>query len=308
MDQHHEPVIFSHVYKEYNLNPILQDINLKVPKKEILGIVGPNGAGKTTLFRLIAGILTPNRGNVIVNGIDTIENSNRIREVIGYLPEFPYLYDRLTIQENLEFFSRVFRIKNKKETQKKLLSLVGISNLKNDIVAKLSKGQKQRLSIVCTLIHEPKILLMDEPTAGLDPATSSLIRDIILDLKKNSTTVIINSHNLFEIEKMCDTLAILEHGKIIALDSPLNLKQKLNNNIMEVTFLEPFNGNLNINIEGINVIEKKEKSIIIEVRKPGDMNVLISNLIGKGVLISGIVPKVSLEDVYVSYVKGNLNE
>jgi len=296
----------SDVFKKYYKDPVLNGISFTVNKNDVFGVVGPNGAGKTTIFRLLSGILKPDQGNIIVGGFDTNFNIEHVREIVGYLPEFPYLYERLSVLENLDFFSRVYKVKNKRKKQNQLLSLLDITKMENHVVAKLSKGQKQRVSIACTLIHDPQILVLDEPTAGLDPVTATFIRRIIMDLSKSDMTVITSSHNLYEIEEMCDRLAIIENGTIVAINSPMNLKKTLGSNIIEITFLEPFYNTLKIEFKDVNVLEFKEDKLIVEVNNLDAINELIKYLIQEGVFIGGVIPRKSLEDVYVKYINGAL--
>ena len=299
-------VSLQNVHKNYYKVHALKGISFNVHSKEVFGIVGPNGAGKTTVFRLIVGILKPDQGFLLVNGINTRFKIEQVRRMVGYLPEFPYIYERLSVTENLEFFAKVYGIKNRKERINQLLILLDIKKLKNATVAKLSKGFKQRVSIATALIHDPEIMVLDEPTAGLDPLTAVFIREVITQIAQNGKTILVSSHNLYEIEKICNQLAILNEGLLTEMGTPNDLKQRLGSNIIEIIFQEPLLDKLKISIKGVTIHEVKENSIIIEVNNLGVMNQLLGYLMQKGISIGGVMPRKSLEEVYVDYMKRRL--
>ena len=205
---------FLNVSKYFGRHKALDEVTIQIEDGTTIGIVGPNGAGKTTLIRLLCGILNPSEGQILVNGKDFQKNSSEIKRIIGYLPEEPNLYDRPTAGELLEYFGLLYGVSKDKINQRidELLDLVGLSDRKDWAVSSFSKGMRQRLAISRALIHDPKIIVFDEPTMGLDPLTSKKIREFIMTLKKEKT-IILCTHYMYEAEQLCDKIAIIDKGK-----------------------------------------------------------------------------------------------
>ncbi|HNZ59878.1 MAG TPA: ABC transporter ATP-binding protein [Methanofastidiosum sp.] len=225
---------FLNVSKYFGRHKALDEVTIRIEDGATIGIVGPNGAGKTTLIRLLCGILNPSEGQILIGGKDLQKNSSEIKKIIGYLPEEPNLYERPTAGELLEYFGLLYGVPKDKINQKidELLDLVGLSNRKDWAVSSFSKGMRQRLAISRALIHDPKIIVFDEPTMGLDPLTSKKIREFITTLKKEKT-IILCTHYMYEAEQLCDKIAIIDKGKIKAYDTVQNLKDAY---IKEKTF------------------------------------------------------------------------
>ncbi|MHA1252081.1 MAG: ABC transporter ATP-binding protein [Candidatus Helarchaeota archaeon] len=205
----------------------LDKISFSVRKGEIFGLLGPNGAGKTTTIRLITGLLTPTTGTIYINGIELFNNAHIFREKMGILTENPGSYEMLSVYENLKFFGSFYKINNLEERIDEILKEFDLYKRKDLKAGKLSKGQKQRLALARTLIHDPEILLLDEPTAGLDPEAAFKVRNLILGLKKENRTIFINSHNLEEVSKVCDRVAILNKGRIRKIGKPEDMSREL---------------------------------------------------------------------------------
>ncbi|HBF9725771.1 TPA: ABC transporter ATP-binding protein [Clostridioides difficile] len=205
----------------YTDRDFLQNINFGVGKGEILGFLGPSGAGKSTLQKILIGMITNYGGSVIVNGVESKRHSNKFYENIGVDFEFPSLYEKLTVIENLKYFGSLY--------SKKLLSIdellksVGLENEANKRVSEYSKGMKSRLNFIKALLHNPDILFLDEPTSGLDPSNSKVMKDIILSEKSKGKTIILTTHNMLDATELCDRVAFIVNGKISALDTPHNL-------------------------------------------------------------------------------------
>ena len=206
----------------------LGGISLEVKKGEIFGLLGPNGAGKTTAIRCIAGLLIPNSGKIFIKDQEMNRSvAHQLRKDLGFLTENHGNYENLTLQENLEFYGSFFNIENLGRRIYSVLDEMGLIERKNMKAGKLSKGQKQRLAIARTILHDPEILFFDEPTAGLDPSASVRVRNLILSLKRSDRTIFINSHNLEEVQKVCDRVAILDFGKIKRIGKPSDLGKEL---------------------------------------------------------------------------------
>jgi ABC-2 type transport system ATP-binding protein len=205
----------------------VDDITFNVNDKEIFGFLGPNGAGKSTTIRMLCTLARPTAGDAKVNGYDLLKESTHVRESIGLVAEKMIMYDQLTAAENLRFFGNLYQMPKQKMEARidELLKLVNMSEWKNTQIKKYSTGMRQRINVIRALLTEPKIIFMDEPTLGLDPQTTLSIRELIRDINKAGTTVILTTHAMIEAEVLSDRVAIIDHGKIVALDTPANLKK-----------------------------------------------------------------------------------
>lgn len=199
-------------------------ISFSVAKGEILGFLGPNGAGKTTTVKMLTGQLTPKAGKSILLGMNVADNIENVQAEIGVCFEETNLYQRMSALENLNLFARLFGIKSFNAYA--LLKRVGLAGREKDRVENYSKGMKQRLMVARSLVSQPQILFLDEPTTGLDPTSSEAIRNIILEERDRGATIFLTTHDMLEADKLSDRVAFMEQGKIVALDKPHNLKQK----------------------------------------------------------------------------------
>ena len=193
----------------------VRDLNLRVEPGEIYGLLGPNGSGKSTTFKIILGLMAPTRGQTKVFGRDS--SAVKSRESVGYLPENPYFYKFLTGEETLRFFGKLCRpssARSKNRTDE-LLELVGLTNSRNRRLGTYSKGMLQRIGLAQALINEPKLVVLDEPTAGVDPAGSRVIRNIIVELKRRGASVLLSSHLLEQVQEVCDRVGILSNGTLV---------------------------------------------------------------------------------------------
>lgn len=219
-------IIINNLTKVYGSQKALDNINLQIPKGEIVGLLGPNGAGKSTLMKIITCFIPQTLGSVKVCGYDTLDNPMEIRRLIGYLPEQNPLYLDLYIQEMLSFAAGVHGLKGKEKRLRiqKVIDLVGLNKEIGKKIGQLSKGYKQRVGLAMALIHEPEVLILDEPTTGLDPNQLVDIRNIIKQMGKDKT-VILSTHILQEVESMCSRAIIINNGRLVADDSVDNLQK-----------------------------------------------------------------------------------
>ncbi len=216
--------------KCYGENIAVNNISFSVDKGEILGFLGPNGAGKSTTMNILTGYISYTEGSVKIDGIDMLKNPTDCKKRIGYLPEQPPLYMDMTVSEYLDFVCDIKKVKeNKKEHIEDVLNMVGIIDVKDRLIKNLSKGYKQRVGIAQALIGNPEILILDEPTVGLDPKQIIEIRNLIKTLGENRT-VILSSHILSEISAICERVIIINGGEIVAIDTPENLGKSLSAN------------------------------------------------------------------------------
>jgi ABC-2 type transport system ATP-binding protein len=202
--------------------------SFKIEKGEIVGFLGPNGAGKSTTMNILTGYLSSTTGTVTVDGMDILEYPTEIKKKIGYLPENPPLYPDMTVREYLSFAGEIRKIppKEKKAKMAKVMDTVGITDVSKRLIKNLSKGYKQRVGLAQAMIGDPEVLIMDEPTAGLDPKQILEIRDLITELGKDHT-IILSSHILPEVSAVCKRVLIMNRGKIVADDTPENLAKRL---------------------------------------------------------------------------------
>ena len=205
-------------------------ISFDVKKGELLGLLGPNGAGKSTILRMLSTLARPTKGTARIGGYDIVKNDTEVRKLIGIVSEKVIMYDRLTARENLWFFGSLFNIPKDvlaKRTDE-LLELVQLTQWKNAQVGTFSTGMRQRMNVIRALLNMPQVLFLDEPTLGLDPQSSVEVRDFIKKLnRENHTTVIITTHMMVDADMLCDRIAIVDHGKIVALDTSTNLKKMI---------------------------------------------------------------------------------
>lgn len=203
--------------KVYGNNYALRDFSLNVPRSQVCGLIGPNGAGKTTAMSILATLLAPDGGSAAVNGYDVMSEQAKVRRLIGYMPDFFGVYDNLKTTEYLEFYAAAYRIpvSERADLIGDLLELVNLTEKTHSYVDLLSRGMKQRLALARCLVHNPEVLILDEPASGLDPRARAEMKEIIRHLKRMNKTILISSHILPELAEMCDSIAILEQGRLV---------------------------------------------------------------------------------------------
>ncbi len=235
-----EAVIVERLWKKYNSITAVKGISFIVREGEIFGLIGPNGAGKTTTLRIIATLLKPTKGKVIVYGYDVVEHADKIRKSLGYLPEEAGVYERLTGYENLLFYARLY---TDSESEARRIAeygveLSGLGERVNSRAETYSKGMKRRLVLARTLMIKPRLAILDEPTSGLDVyATVEVRKTIRKYVDETNATVIVSSHNMLEVEYLCDRIAFIDHGKIIAIGTSRELIEEFGGSNLEDAFV-----------------------------------------------------------------------
>lgn len=214
--------------KNYGNLAALVDLDLSINDGDIFGFIGPNGAGKTTTMRILATLLEPSRGQAFIDGLNVRKDGKKVRRIIGYMPDFMGVYDDLKVFEYLEFFAAAFGIESKKRKSivEGVLELTDLQSKQSDTVDSLSRGMQQRLGLARVLIHDPKVLILDEPASGLDPRARIEIRELLRELKRMGKTIMISSHILSELEEICDHIGIIENGQLIFSGSMEEVRQR----------------------------------------------------------------------------------
>lgn len=208
----------------YGTLTAVDQISFRVAEGEIMGFLGPNAAGKTTAIKMLTGQLRPKGGRAILLGLDVAKNTEKVQEQIGVCFELTNLYEQMSAEENLKLFARLFGVRGFDASA--LLKRVGLAGRERDRVESYSKGMKQRLMVARSLVNRPRILFLDEPTEGLDPVSAETIRNIIFEERERGATVFLTTHDMVEADKLSDRVAFIDQGKIVALDTPHNLKQQ----------------------------------------------------------------------------------
>ncbi|AEH01925.1 ABC transporter ATP-binding protein [Lacinutrix sp. 5H-3-7-4] len=206
-------------------NYSVSNLDLCIEEKEIFGLLGPNGAGKTTLISLLCSLIKPTSGSFSINGLTYKKNKTKLKQLIGIVPQEYALYPTLTAFENLTYFGSMYGLKGKTLTNKinKALEILGLLEFSNKKISSFSGGMKRRINLIASILHEPKILFLDEPTVGVDVQSKNVIMKFLLELNERGTTIIYTSHHLNEAEKFCTRVAIIDHGKIIIKGKPEQL-------------------------------------------------------------------------------------
>ena len=301
------------VTKKYGSFVAVNDISFTINDGEVVGFLGPNGAGKSTTMNMLTGYIEQTEGNIIVNGYDTIKKPNKAKGQMGYMPEGVPLYNDLTVKEFVTYMAELHKIdrKQKKDRVQAVLKEVGLESMQNKLIKNLSRGQKQRVSLAGTIVFDPKIVILDEPTVGLDPKQITEIRSLIKNLGKKHT-VILSSHILSEVSQICDRVIIINKGKIVAIDTPENLESKVStNNSIYVTVEDTDNKVDSMKIENVSSItllkanEDGTKQYEIKANEGINLNKLIFSEFAKQniTILEMKKPETTLEDAFMEIIK-----
>ena len=303
--------------KMYGRFPAVKGLTLRVPKGDLFGFVGPNGAGKTTTIRIVCGLLKPTSGRVTVDGITGINGGasrselKEIKRKIGYVPDFFGVYDNLKVTEYLEFYGSLngMTYRDIVATSNDLLALVNLEDKKDFYVDTLSRGMKQRLCVARALLHNPTLLIMDEPSSGLDPTARVEMKELLMNLQSMGKTIIISSHILADIAEMCNAVGIMNQGRLVAAGKMENiLKTGTDTSRLIISFANGIEQAQSIFTEqpGIRMESVRENQIIISgVVDDAMANRIIVDLISRGVTISGFHrEEKSLEKIFMNITGG----
>lgn len=304
------------VTKKYGGLTAVDNISFEIKEGEIIGLLGPNGAGKSTTMNMITGYIEPTEGEIIINNFDISKKSKKAKSQIGYMPEGVPLYSDLTVKEFVTYMAELKKVDRKvrKEKVEKIIEQTGLKDVEKKLTRNLSRGYKQRVSMAGALVGEPKILILDEPTVGLDPKQITEIRALIKELGKEHT-IILSSHILSEVSQICNKVIIINKGKIVAIDTPENLENKVrNNNTTYVTVEDSENKMKNIkelipeikNVEFIKENDDKTKQYALESEKDVDLRKVIFSEFAKQNIVIFEMKKAdaTLEDAFMKLIEG----
>jgi ABC-2 type transport system ATP-binding protein len=305
-----EALVAEGLTKSYGIIRALEDLNLKINSGESVGLLGPNGAGKTTTMKIFTNIIKPTRGTAYVNGYDAIKESTKALKNVGAIVEVPEFYSFLTPVEALSYFGRL-RGLSKSDLPgivKKLLDRVKMLEWANVRIGKFSKGMKQRLAIAQTLLHDPPILMLDEPSLGLDPRGMTEVRNLVNELKREKT-IFMASHLLFEVSETCEKVALIDRGKLLAFDYVQKLEKVFASQKIQVEVLKPLEPSEVEAIESTEGVNKVAASgYIVFIDFKGDKETqakILQALIEMNIKVATFRPALgSLEEVYMRVVKG----
>lgn len=304
------------ITKRYGKAIAVENISFTIEDGEIVGLLGPNGAGKSTTMNILTGFLEQTEGEVIIDGFDTLKKPKKAKKEIGYMPEGVPLYTDLTVKEFVTYMAEIKQVERKfrKEKVEKIIEQTGLKDVEKKLIKNLSRGYKQRVSMAGALVGEPKILILDEPTVGLDPKQITEIRNLIKELGKTHT-IILSSHILSEVSQICNKVVIINKGKIVAVDTPENLENKVNNNNCIYVMVEDTENKVDKikdKIKGVKKIELVEenkdgtKQYLIEAEKDIDIRKTIFSEFAKENITIFEMKKAdtTLEDAFMKLIEG----
>jgi ABC-2 type transport system ATP-binding protein len=295
--------------RSFNQVKAVDQVSLEIFPGTIFGFLGPNGSGKTTTIRLLLGLLEPSAGSSRVLSFDPIKDGQKVRENCGALLEHTGLYERLTAEDNLDFYGRVWHLSSqeRKTRIKELLEKMDLYDRRDEIVKSWSRGMKQKLAVARAMIHRPKVIFLDEPTAGLDPVASAAFREDLLNLVHNTgVTVFLTTHNLSEAEKVCQQVGVIRSGKLLMVGSPDKLRLEKGSAFIEVVgsgFSDAVIHSLN-QLRGVESVARNDQHIRINVTEGVDTGFLVPFLVQQGVNIEEVRKgQASLEDVFLTMME-----
>lgn len=305
--------------KTKHVIPAVRGISLHVEEGELLGVVGPNGAGKTTTIKILSTLLLPDSGTVRILGHDVVSEAAKVRREIGFLFGGERgLYGRVSAWANLRYFANLYGMPTSQSSKRidELLELVGLAERARDRVDTFSRGMKQRLHIARALIHDPKVLYADEPTIGLDPVVAREVRGLVSDLSARGKTILLTTHYMFEAEELCDRVAVINHGRIVACDTPAQLRHLATDlHVVEVELTRPSPRVLEQlrslgNGSAVLGVEESDGRPIVRLQSPHGRELVqeLPDLLGESSVQSVLLREPTLEDVYVKLIGDSSEE
>ena len=292
--------------KKFGAITAVESLDLEIREGEVFGFLGPNGAGKTTTVRMLTSLIGPTSGKAVVNGFVVGKEDQNIRRTVGILTETPGMYDNLSAQRNLEIYAHLYEVKDIPGTIEHYLRMLGLWERRQDEAGTFSKGMRQKLAIARALLHEPRIIFLDEPTAGLDPEASRLVRDAILELKKQGVTIFLCTHNLDEADRLCDRIGVFK-TRLVVMDTPERLRSQLFGRKV-VFHLKSSDERLAQTIGQLPFVREArslDNRLLVTLDNPEEHNPeIVRTLVGAGADIQFVGElRHSLEEVYLQLVR-----
>jgi ABC-2 type transport system ATP-binding protein len=307
--------IVKDLWKSYAETDAVKGLTFEISRGEFFGLLGPNGAGKTTTIGILSGLIEPTRGHVTIDGVDLFSRPMEAKARLGLVPQSFALYPTLCARDNLVFFGRIYGLKGKhlRERIARVLEIVELTDRVNQTVATFSNGMKRRLNIAAGLLHEPEILILDEPTVGVDTQSRNAILESIHSLNKSGVTVLYTTHYIEEAQRLCDRVAIIDQGKIIALNSPARLIQDLGKGIIRMEFNEGIDDKLLDQMKRIGlviVVDDRKRRIHIETDRIDEASRELLELMKTrdGLLKTLDISEPNLETVFIHLTGRNLRD
>jgi ABC-2 type transport system ATP-binding protein len=299
-------VVFEHVFKRIDQREILKDITLAVEQGDIFGFLGPNGAGKTTSIRIALGLLQPTSGTVAILGRDPVDGE--VRRKIGFVLEVDGLYDDMTAQDNLAYYAQIYRLSDASRKVVENVELAGLADRIGDKVGTYSKGMRQRLALARTLLHDPEILILDEPTAGVDPTGQIEVRQTLLNMvRKAGKTVFLSSHNLDEVQRICNRVALIHNGEIRLSGQLAEIERDMSRGPVVIETDDPVPAQVVMelrNLPGVAVQSQNASVLTLSANGTADIPAVVHLLDSRGVRIEQVRrQEASLEDIYTAIMK-----
>ena len=291
----------SRLTRRFDTRLAVEDVSFELAPGEIVALLGPNGAGKTTTLRMLGGLIHPTSGSVLLDRHTvTPATASLLRASIGFLTETPGLWERLTVRQNLTVYARLHGIASPSLAVDRMLDLFGIADRSRDFAGELSKGLKQRVALARTLLHDPSIVLLDEPTVGLDPQSAHDVRQLVLRLRDERRAVLLSTHNLDEVDRVADRVAVLR-TRLVALDTPAALRTRLFGRRVRVELARDAASQVSVlKASGINDVRVDGAVISVGLNEHVTIAGLVRRLIESGAAINTVIPEErSLEDVYL---------
>lgn len=306
-------IVVENLKKHFGDTYAVRGISFEVKEGDIFGFIGPNGAGKTTTIRMLSTLEDPTSGRLFIDGIDVINRPEEVRNTIGYMPDYFGVYENITVREYLDFFASAYKIPSGKRPSimNDVLALVDMEPLADRMVSTLSKGMKQRLCLAKTLLHNPRVLILDEPASGLDPRARIEIRALLKELSNMGKTIFISSHILTELSDIVDTVGIIEKGELLAFGAMAEISKKLRKSTrLRLEFAYGFGRALELLEKNEYVLGAEEKNGKIYVDfngTPNEVYLLVKSLVNEDIPLCGLAEEAdNLEGLFMKITRGDL--